>query len=119
MTDGQHRGNGSAGPPLANASAGPPLENASAGPHLASRPDERLARFRPVECARCGAMVQVAKFSPQHTSVQWSQASVRACAEFTAWVSAGGQSALIDSCASMRDSIDRAVLQGSVEVFPP
>jgi hypothetical protein len=101
MTDGQRRGSG------------------FAGPHLASRPDERQARFRPVECDRCGAMVQVAKFSPQHTSVQWSEASVRACAEFTARVSAGEQSALIDSCASLRDSIDRAVLQGSVEVFPP
>lgn len=110
MTGGQHRGNGSTGPQPANAST---------GPHLASRPDERLARFRPVECDRCGAMVQVAKFSPQHTSVQWSQASVSACAEFTAWVSAGGQSALIDSCASLRRSIDRAVLQGGVEVFPP
>ena len=110
MTDGQHRGDGPAGPQLANGSA---------GPHLASRPDERQARFRPVECDRCGAMVQVAKFSPQHTSVQWSQPSVRACAEFTDRVSAGEQTALIDSCASLRASIDRAVLQGSVEVFPP
>jgi hypothetical protein len=110
MTDGQHRGDGPAGPQLANGST---------GPHLASRPDERQARFRPVGCDRCGAMVQVAKFSPQHTSVQWSQASVRACAEFTARVSAGEQTALVDSCASLRDSIDRAVLQGSVEVFPP
>jgi len=101
MTDGQHRGNG------------------PAGPQLASRPDERRSRFRPVECGRCGAVVQVAKFSPQHTSVQWSQASVHACAEFTARVSAGEQTALVDSCASLRDSIDRAVLQGSVEVFPP
>jgi hypothetical protein len=110
MTDGQHRGNGPAGPQLANGSA---------GPHLASRPDERRSRFRPVECGRCGAVVQVAKFSPQHTSVQWSQASVRACAEFRARVSAGEQTALIDSCASLRRSIDQAVLQGSVEVFPP
>ena len=63
-------------------------------------------------------MVQVAKFSPQHTSVQWSQASVRACAEFSARVSAGEQTALIDSCASLRRSIDQAVRRGSVEVCP-
>jgi hypothetical protein len=110
MTGGQHRGNGSGGPQLANASA---------GPHLASRPDERLARFRPVECGRCGAMVQVAKFSPQHTSVQWSPGAVRACAEFSARVAAGERTALIDSCASLRASIDKAVSDGHLDVAPP
>jgi hypothetical protein len=118
MTDGQHRGNGSAGPQLASSSARPQPASGP-GPQPASRPDERQARFRPVECDRCGAVVQVAKFSPQHTSVQWSQSSVRACAEFSDRVSAGQRTALIDSCASLRASIDRAVLQGSVEVFPP
>ena len=47
----------------------------------ASRPDERHAGFRRVECDRCAAAVLVVKFSPQHTSVQWSAASVRTCAE--------------------------------------
>ena len=46
--------------------------------------DERHAALSPVECARCGAAVLAAKFSPQHTSVQWSAAAVRACAEFGA-----------------------------------
>ncbi len=81
--------------------------------------DEREAGFRPVECERCGAAALVAKFSPQHTSVQWSQASVRTCAEFSARVAAGEQTALIDTCASLRDSIDRAVLDGRLEVSPP
>jgi hypothetical protein len=81
--------------------------------------DERETGFRPVECARCGAAVQVAKFSRQHTSVQWSLAAVRACAEFSARAAAGEQSALIDGCASLRDSIDRAVLDGRLEVSPP
>jgi len=81
--------------------------------------DEREAGFQPVECERCGTTALVAKFSPQHTSVQWSQASVRACAEFSARVSAGEQTALIVSCASLRDSIDRAAALGSLEVFPP
>jgi hypothetical protein len=81
--------------------------------------DERLARFGQVGCDRCGAVVLVAKFSPQHTSVQWSPASVRACAEFRARVAAGEQTALIDTCASLRDSIERAVLQGRLEVSPP
>jgi hypothetical protein len=89
------------------------------GQHLASRPDERDASFRHLTCDRCGAAVLVAKFSPQHTSVQWSQPSVRACPEFSARVTAGEQTALIDSCASLRDSIDRALLQGSLKVSPP
>ena len=38
-------------------------------------PDERRAIPQPVECARCGATVGVVKFSPQHTSVQWTAAA--------------------------------------------
>ncbi len=41
--------------------------------------DERHGAFCPVECGRCGAGVLAAKFSPQHTVVQWSAAAVRAC----------------------------------------
>jgi hypothetical protein len=81
--------------------------------------DEREAGFTPVTCGRCGASALAAKFSPQHTSVQWSLESVRACAEFSARAAAGEQSALIDTCASMRDSIDRAVLDGRLEIPPP
>jgi hypothetical protein len=86
---------------------------------LPGQADERHTGFQRVECDRCGAAVLVAKFSRQHTSVQWSAASVRACAEFTARVAAGDQSALIDSCASLRDSIERAVLSNRLRVLPP
>ena len=81
--------------------------------------DEREAGFRPVECERCGATALVAKFSPQHTSVQWSFESVRACAEFSARAAAGEQTALIDACSSLRRSIDRAVRDGRLEILPP
>jgi hypothetical protein len=81
--------------------------------------DERHARFRRITCDRCVAAVLVVKFSQQHTSVQWSPASVRACAEFSARTASGEQTALIDTCASLRESIDRAVLQGRLEVSPP
>jgi hypothetical protein len=91
----------------------------SDGPQVASRPDERDARPAQVGCDRCGATVLAAKFSPQHTSVQWSPASVRACAEFRARVAAGEQTALIETCASLRDSIDRATAQGRLLVSPP
>ena len=82
-------------------------------------PDERRASYRLVECGRCGAMAQVAKFSAQQTSVQWTVASVLACAEFRARAAEGGQSALVDTCASMRDSIEAAVAHGHLEVAPP
>ena len=78
--------------------------------------DERYAAVACVECARCGAAVLAAKFSPQHTSVQWSAAAVRACWEFSA---AGRPSALVEGCGSLRDSIEVAVAAGRLEVAPP
>jgi len=81
--------------------------------------DERDAAFRRIECDRCAAAVQVVKFSQQHTSVQWSPAAVRACAEFSARVATGEQTALVEGCASLRESIDRAVAAGRLEVSPP
>ena len=81
--------------------------------------DEREAGFRPVICERCGATALVAKFSPQHTSVQWNFESVRACAEFSARAAAGEQTALIDTCSSLRRSIDHAVRDGCLEILPP
>ena len=78
--------------------------------------DERYAAFCPVECWRCGADVLAAKFSPQHTVVQWNAASVAACAEFSA---SGLPSALVEGCGSLRDSIDAAVAAGRLEVSPP
>jgi hypothetical protein len=81
--------------------------------------DERYGAFCPVECGRCGAGVLAAKFSPQHTSVQWSAEAVRACFEFSAAVLMGRPSALVEGCGSLRDSIDAAVMAGRLEVSPP
>ena len=81
--------------------------------------DERYGAFCPVECGRCGAGVLAAKFSPQHTSVQWSAEAVRACAEFSVAVSLGRPSALVEGCGSLRDSIEVAVAAGRLEVAPP
>jgi hypothetical protein len=44
---------------------------------------------------------------------------MRSCAEFTARVATGEQTALIDGCASLRRSIDRALSQGRLEISPP
>ena len=78
--------------------------------------DERPAAVSTVECARCGAAVRAVKFSPQHTSVQWTAAAARTCWEFSA---ADRPSPLVEGCASLRDSIDRAVTAGWLQVAPP
>ncbi len=69
-----------------------------------------------MQCARCGAAVLAAKFSPEHTSVQWTEAAVRACWEFSL---AGRPSALVEGCGSLRDSVDAAAAAGRLEVSPP
>jgi hypothetical protein len=81
--------------------------------------DERRASPRPVRCARCGAAALVAKFSPQHTSVQWTAAAAASCAEFGARTAEGARSALIEGCGALRDSIDAAVASGRLAVAPP
>ena len=85
----------------------------------AVRTDDRRGRPQPVECARCGATVEVAKFSPQHTSVQWSPAAAACCAEFGARGADGTRGALIQGCATLRDCIDDAVAAGRLAVSPP
>jgi hypothetical protein len=81
--------------------------------------DERRASPRPVRCARCGADVLVAKFSPQRTSVQWTAAALAACAEFRARTGGAARTALIEGCGALRDSVDAAVASGRLAVAPP
>jgi hypothetical protein len=91
--------------------------------------DDRRASAQPVRCARCGAVVQAAKFSPQHTSVQWTAAAAATCAEFRAARAAGIAAAgigaagtggaLVESCGALRGSIDAAVAAGLLAVRPP
>lgn len=91
-----------------------------AGTHRAvARADDRHACLEQVGCARCGATVLVSKFSPQHTSVQWTAAAVRCCAEFRALAAEGTRSAMIEGCSALRDSIDAAVASGRLAVSPP
>jgi hypothetical protein len=85
----------------------------------APRIDERRASPQPVRCARCGAVVLVAKFSPQHTSAQWTAAAVACCAEFGARTSGGAGGAPLEGCGALRDSIDAAVASGRLAVAPP
>ncbi len=84
-----------------------------------ARPDERQSQYREVVCEACGAMVRAAKFSVQHTSVQWDAAAVRQCAEFARRTAVGEPTALIERCRSMRASIEAATLDGRLPVAPP
>jgi hypothetical protein len=63
--------------------------------------------------------VLAAKFSIQHTSVQWDAAAVSRCAEFGRRVAAGQQTPLIERCEAMRASIDAAAVDGRLPVAPP
>jgi hypothetical protein len=82
--------------------------------------DERRGSVHPVRCARCGAVVQVAKFSPQHTSVQWTAAAAASCAEFRAvWAATANGGGPIEGCRALRGSIDAAVAAGTLAVCPP
>jgi hypothetical protein len=72
--------------------------------------------MQPVECATCGNQVLCEKFSPAHTSVQWTADAAVVCAEFRDRVDLGGNTAHIRTCRGLRDSIDRAVEEGTLEV---
>jgi hypothetical protein len=84
-----------------------------------ARPDERNSQYRSVTCAGCGAVVQAAKFSVQHTSVQWDAAAVSRCTEFGRRVAAGERTPEIERCEAMRASIEAAALEGRLPVAPP
>jgi hypothetical protein len=85
----------------------------------AVRSDDRRGAAQSVGCAHCGASVRVVKFSPQHTSVQWTAAAVGACAEFRALAAEGTASTLVGGCGALRASIESAVTAGLLAVAPP
>ncbi|MFI8998479.1 hypothetical protein [Streptomyces sp. NPDC053542] len=72
--------------------------------------------MQPVECAACGNQVLCEKFSPAHTSVQWTAEAAAVCPEFGALVAVGATAARIRTCAALRDSIDRAAAEGTLRV---
>lgn len=112
-------------PGMGHAGVGGPLlpldgqQSAQRAPGEPSRRDERRPDYRSVRCSACGAVVLAAKFSIQHTSVQWDAAAVSRCAEFGRRMAAGEQTPLIERCEAMRASIDAAAIDGRLPVAPP
>lgn len=88
-------------------------------PGGAARPDDRRSRYCQVQCRECGAVVLAAKFSSQHTSVQWDAAAVSQCTEFARRTLAGEPRPLIERCDAMRRSIEVAALDGRLPVSSP
>jgi hypothetical protein len=88
-------------------------------PGGAARADDRRSRYCQVQCRECGAVVLAAKFSSQHTSVQWDTAAVSQCTEFARRTLAGEPRPLIERCDAMRRSIEVAALDGRLPVSSP
>jgi hypothetical protein len=83
---------------------------------LADRREYLQGGLRDLACDGCGAHVRVKKSSPQQTSVQWTCQAASRCAEFSARVALGGTAPPVDTCTTLRDSIDRAVRDGRLDV---
>ncbi|WP_410654621.1 hypothetical protein [Amycolatopsis sp. lyj-112] len=74
------------------------------------------AGLRPLSCRACGTCVLVKKSSVQHTSIQWTTDAARSCPVFAEQKEGGAQTALLDTCANLSDSIDAALKDGLLEV---
>lgn len=89
---------------------------------MSVRPDNRLgdAPMKPVTCRACSAQVLARKSSWEQTSVQWNAASLQQCTrrrEATPAARAGVTPAFLQGCPELRDSIEAAVVRGSLPVL--
>ncbi|MGB3697145.1 MAG: hypothetical protein WBA05_06905 [Gordonia sp. (in: high G+C Gram-positive bacteria)] len=67
-----------------------------------------------VTCATCATQVLVEKFSPVHTSIQWTTDARTACPEFARHIAEGRDPDRIPGCEALRASIDDQVRRGRV-----
>ncbi|MBO3737873.1 hypothetical protein [Actinoplanes flavus] len=65
-----------------------------------------------IDCDGCGIGVRAGKRSSMQTSVQWRG---RAC-ELIVAEAVGRPTALVPTCPKLRESIDRAIREGRLEV---
>jgi hypothetical protein len=86
---------------------------------LADRREYLEGGLRDLACGGCDAHVLVKKNSPHQTSVQWTGRAVRQCAEFAARVALGEATPLVDTCTTLRDTIDQAVRDGRLAASVP
>ncbi|GAA5112026.1 hypothetical protein [Haloechinothrix salitolerans] len=85
---------------------------------LADRAEFLTARLTPVSCRSCATEVLVRKNSEQHTSIQWTSEPASSCPRYAEEVARGGNTALLDTCIELSESIATAAAEGEIPVGP-
>ena len=67
-----------------------------------------------LSCTTCGNRVLVEKYSPTHTSIQWLTDAEQSCPRFAEQAEIGTHSMWIPTCTALRDSIERAAVDGVI-----
>lgn len=75
--------------------------------------EEGIRKLQPLACHTCAARVSVAKYSPAHTSIQWTTEASRTCREMTAPVTVGCGGYLL-RCEALDRTVDEAVARGEI-----
>lgn len=71
--------------------------------------EEGISTLQPLACHTCDARVSVAKYSPAHTSIQWTAEAARNCRE----MAAAGAGYLL-RCQALDRTVDEAVARGEI-----
>ncbi|MGH8881406.1 MAG: hypothetical protein ACRD0P_29330 [Stackebrandtia sp.] len=69
--------------------------------------------MQPLACQSCHAHVSVAKYSPAHTSIQWTTEASGTCWEMAATTTDCGY---VLRCTALDRTIDEAVAHGEIEM---
>jgi ribosomal protein L18 len=83
---------------------------------LADRALYTQSRLVELACSQCQARVMVRKNSEHHTSIQWTQDAVAACATFAELNKLEDGRPIHSSCPRLVASIDEAVRDGTVPI---
>jgi len=73
--------------------------------------------LRPHACSSCGTCVLVKKNSRKHTSIQWTTSAASSCPVFARQRAEGANTALLDTCERLSESISAAAREGEFGVL--
>lgn len=65
-------------------------------------------------CHTCDARVLVAKYSPAHTSIQWSEDARRSCHEMASAAAVESGGGYVMRCEALDRTVDKAVADGLI-----
>jgi hypothetical protein len=80
---------------------------------LSRYPRKGNALMQSLDCRACAARVHVAKYSPAHTSIQWTDSARAACHEIAAARDLD-PAAYVMRCAALDSTVDEAVSEGKL-----